>query len=160
MAGYTAEKTWAVGDVLTASDLNTYVRDNITFLGSTVAAVNNTSGGVFGGVSTFGDLVTGGVGPSVSAVTGTKALVIIEANLTSNTAGDTCAVGYDVSGATTIAADVTRCLASSSQPPTQCAGAFVQTGLTAGTNTFTLRYYANAAPANFANRNLIVMPLP
>jgi hypothetical protein len=94
--------------VLTASDLSTYVRDNTSFLGSTGAAAIGTSVGVVGGVSTFGDLTSGGVGPAVSAVTGTKALVV------------------------------------------------VQTGLIAGTNTFTLRYYANAAPAN----NLIVMPLP
>lgn len=160
MASWTSPKTWAVGDVLTASDMNTYVRDNTSFLGSTVAAVNNTSGGVVGGVSTFGDLTSGGVGPAVSAVTGTKALVFVQADLISTTSGDSCAVGYDVSGATTIAADVTRCVSSGVTSPWQGAAAIVQTGLTAGTNTFTLRYYANAAAAFFANRNIAVMPLP
>jgi len=29
---YTTPKTWASGDVLTAADLNTYVRDNVAFL--------------------------------------------------------------------------------------------------------------------------------
>jgi hypothetical protein len=33
---YTTPKTWSVGDVLTASDMNTYVRDNAAFLKSSV----------------------------------------------------------------------------------------------------------------------------
>lgn len=32
MASWTTPKTWAVGDILTAADMNTYVRDNTTFL--------------------------------------------------------------------------------------------------------------------------------
>lgn len=31
---WTAPKTWSVGDVLTAADLNTYVRDNAKWLGT------------------------------------------------------------------------------------------------------------------------------
>ena len=32
MANYTSPKTWTTGDVLTAADMNTYVRDNVIFL--------------------------------------------------------------------------------------------------------------------------------
>lgn len=140
--------------------MNTYVRDNTAFLGSTAAAVLAATGSMFTSGASFVDLISGGAGPTVTAVTGAKALVIIQANMTSNVAGDTCSVGYDISGATTIPADVGRCLSSSSAAPFQGAAGIVQTGLTAGTNTFTAKYNANAASATFANRGLIIVPLP
>lgn len=54
---WTAPKTWSVGDLLTAGDMNTYVRDNTTILP-----------GVSGKITSAGT-ITSGTGFSVSAHT-------------------------------------------------------------------------------------------
>lgn len=159
MASWTSPKTWAVGDLLTASDMNTYVRDNTAFLGSAASASLTASGTIFA-TATYSDLLAGGVGPVVVATTGTKALVLLQCQLSSNVDGDTCAMGFNVSGATTIAASIPQSIQSPNAAATAGAAAFLVSGLTAGSNTFTCKYAAPAAPASYANRVITVIPLP
>lgn len=158
--GFSTPKTWAVGDILTASDMNTYVRDNIAFLGATQSQTINTSGVSGGILSSFSDLASGGVGPTVSLNTGTKALVILTAFLETTTDGDTVSMGFAVSGATTIAANVGQCYSTSQQSPIQAGASFTVTGLTAGSNTFTCKYLCPNSAVTASNRNLTVIPLP
>ncbi len=50
---YTTPKTWAVGDVLTAADMNTYVRDNVSFLANPPKVRCYNSGAISTTTATF-----------------------------------------------------------------------------------------------------------
>jgi hypothetical protein len=140
--------------------MNTYVRDNISFLGATGFQTINTTGVIFPSNSGFGDLASGGVGPTVAVNTGANALVTLTALLEPSVDGDTVSMGFNVSGATTIAASVSQCLSNSEQAPMQISAAFVVSSLNPGSNTFTCKYECLSCALTAAQRNLIVMPLP
>lgn len=109
--------------------------------------------------TSFSDLAT--VGPTVTVTTGTRALVFISANA-ENTANFFASVGCAVSGATTRAATFDECLqfnAVSTQFLLQASRAVVVEGLTAGSNTFTLKYYVSGGTGTFRRRELTVIPL-
>lgn len=159
--GWTSPKSWAVGDLLTSSDMNTYVRDNMSFAASAASQTILTNEGTTS--TSFTDLAT--VGPTVSIVTGTKALVIIGGGLVNNTASTDCIMGFQVSGASSVTAADTAALhcgpgGAASFFPLQSSYVVAQTGLTPGTNVFTAKYRASADTANFQNRVLSVIPLP
>ncbi len=80
-------------------------------------------------------------------------------------ANNTAFMGYAVSGATTVAASDTRALirdhgTSSSTGYVQASATYRVTGLTAGSNTFTLQYRTSGGTGTFTNRNVVVIPLP
>jgi hypothetical protein len=114
------------------------------------AAVNNPSGVAFAASS--------GTDPTVTLTTGTKALVIVTSRIFA--VGNYNFVGYRVSGATTVAAnDVNAISATSSN--NQFSGTFLQTGLTPGSNTFTMQYRCNvSASGSYDMRQLTVLALP
>jgi len=105
-------------------------------------------------------LTSGGTNPSVTLSTGTTALMLVSALGAVTPAPTTIAVGVAVSGATT--------LAVSGQSNAIYVGitagyqgtmtfAKVITGLTAGTNTFTLQYASGAGnTASFLDRSITV----
>lgn len=101
------------------------------------------------------------VGPSVTTTTGTKAFVIIGAQLTCNTATLGAFMSYAVSGSTPVAATDASALVhypSSTNLPLQASRVIFQ-GLTAGSNTFTAQYkVAGAATGLFSQRTLAVIP--
>ncbi|WP_432001239.1 hypothetical protein [Streptomyces sioyaensis] len=106
-------------------------------------------------------------GPSVTVVTGTQAIVMIQASIGNGTANAYSAVSFAVSGATTVAAsdewaiEVDGRAASVSEAdnmPRYSMYKFV-TGLTAGTNTFTMKYRVSGGTGFFNQRTLIVWPL-
>lgn len=160
MASWTSPKTWNVGDVLTAADMNTYVRDNTTFLssptGATVATSQTTAS------ASYVDLAT--AGPAVTVTTGLNAIVAVGAQMANAGAGDGAGMSYAVSGATTTAANN----AWAAEYSSGVAGGYPQaslvslaSGLNAGSNTFTAKYIAFVGgTAVFADRWIIVWPLP
>jgi hypothetical protein len=109
---------------------------------------------------TYTDLTT--PGPAVSPVTGTSAMVIVSAQLGSNTASDGGAMAFAVSGATTVAATDAQCMSNHVGNTSQQGSAvYVVTGLTPGVNTFTAKYRATLGGTCTAiNRQITVIPLP
>jgi hypothetical protein len=114
----------------------------------------------------YGDCAT--VGPSVTVTISSsgKALVTLTA-LIDPASSTTAWMSFAVSGATTLAASDTMSLArehgtSSSTGYIQASAVYVVTGLTAGSNTFTAKYrVSNTSDTDaFANRSIIVVPLP
>lgn len=109
--------------------------------------------------TTFTDLST--AGPAVTVTTGTKALVTVTTHLYSSSTSDLIAMGFAVSGATTLAADITRALQWTSPSAGQEAGfsySYIVKGLTAGSNVFTAKYRSGAGGGNasFYDRRISV----
>lgn len=102
-----------------------------------------------------------GVDPVVSIQTGTKALVTIGARIQG--AGNYNFVGVAVSGASTIAADDAKSatVGASSGTAIMSTVSYLETGLTAGVNTFTMRYRCNvSASGSYDYRKLTVVGIP
>ena len=108
--------------------------------------------------STMTDLTT--AGPAVTLTTGTKALVIITANIVNATAANYSYMGFAVSGATTVAAGTAQALWTVGTNLIQASAGFLVTGLTAGSNTFTTKYRTEVATtATFTNRSITVIDM-
>lgn len=123
-----------------------------------VAAIESTSS------TSYTDLTT--VGPTVTLTTGTRALIIITARRFSN--GSTTSdnfIGVDISGATTIAPSDTRAMflatttTGASRPFVGMSFAYIETGLTAGSNTFTLKYRCSVGSILAQERILTVIDM-
>lgn len=115
--------------------------------------------------TTYTDLAT--VGPSVTVTTGTKALVIFRANVhNGNGAGNRPSIDFAVSGATTRSAGDTTNAVMSSGTAISASDAlrpsvvgFAVVTLTAGSNTFTLKYKTNSGTPGWSNREIAVINL-
>lgn len=176
--------TAVANSAFTAAQFNAHVRDN---LNETAPAKATTAGGIFVASAansiveripaiatvqtsetttstTYTDLAT--AGPSVTATTGAKALVVVSAHLANNTAGANSVMAVDVSGASTIAPSDTRALVYEAS----VAGDVMQASyitmyssatasLTAGSNTFTAKYRVGLGTGTFQFRYLLVIPL-
>lgn len=99
-----------------------------------------------------------GTNPSVTLVTGTSALLTILAEAANSGAGAGNNISFAVSGATTLAANANnRAATISAAAPgyfnTQTATTMIS-GLTAGTNTFTLQYAVSGNTGSFQLRNI------
>lgn len=159
MAGWTSPKTWNSGDILTAADMDTYVRDNTTFLSSSTGATVATSQTTTS--TTYADLAT--VGPTVTVTTGAHALVIVTCQLFNNGANNGSFMGFAVSGATTTAAaDATALEYDQNANASNAlrASAMYYVTVNAGSNTFTAKYRVTAGTGTFAARTITVIPLP
>ena len=90
--------------------------------------------------------------------TGTTALVSIDAICTHSAGGNAAQISFSVSGATTLAASDAN--GANITLDTSYTGtisrSFVITGLTAGTNTFTLNYKTGNPTLTFTSRSLVV----
>jgi hypothetical protein len=119
-----------------------------------VATSETTSSSTFVGLTTPGPLWT--------LTTGLFALVMATVQMTNNTANGACASGIDVTGATTIAAndgDAIRSRGNGTAEELRATGVFML-ALTAGSNTFNIRYKTNGTGTGaFSNRTLIVMAM-
>lgn len=110
--------------------------------------------------TSYTDLKT--TGPSVTITTGTSALVFFSCEMQNNTTNSAAMASVAVSGATTVAAsDNWRILANgvTAANVTALCGFHHFTGLTAGLNTFTMKYAASANTATFNYRQLSVIAL-
>lgn len=110
----------------------------------------------------YTDLATSG--PAVTVTTGTKALVIIRAEIDNNTNDRLTAMSVSVSGATTVSAADKWSLAMNiptATYPHNISMAYLFTGLTAGSNTFTCKYRADGggSVAKFTNRVIAVFDM-
>lgn len=105
----------------------------------------------------YTDLTT--PGPAVTLDTGTKALVLVSANIDVSAGAPGAAIlGVAVSGATTVAAaQVIGVEGVASGEIHYVAGMKLITGLTAGSNTFTCKYAAGSGDtARFSDRRIAV----
>ncbi len=178
--GWTAPRTWVTAEVVSASNLNTHVRDNFLetapakstaadriFISSgantlkervpdaTVVATSETTTS-----TSYTDLAT--AGPVVTSTTGTRALVIVTAAVSVTTAGAKVYMGIAVSGATTDSADDASSLvftSDSSNQQVRASSSHFFEGLTGGSNVFTAKYKVSAGTGTFINRQIFVLPL-
>lgn len=171
--------TAVANSTFTAAQFNLYVRDNLL---ETAPAKATTAGRIFvtTGVNaiaerevadatvatsqttastSYVDLST--AGPAITVTTGVKALAFWTAGITNTTADEASLMSVAVSGATTIAAADAYSLALRGpvSPATQSSAKFKMFTLTAGSNTFTAKYRANANTASFGDRYLVIIAL-
>jgi hypothetical protein len=174
---WTAPKTFAANSTLTAADLNTYLRDNSLetepakaltpgsmFVATGVNSIAERSpvsafiatSETYTTTSTYGSLAT--VGPSVTAVTGTRALVFLYCQMLHSSSGRAF-MSYEVSGATTFAASNTVAIATAGTGGQRLGAVILHDTLNAGTNTFTAKYtIGDAGTGTFSSRKLVVLP--
>jgi hypothetical protein len=149
------------------------VGSGLTMTGTTLSASGSSGGAVTAIASatvatdqttsstTYADLAT--TGPAVTLTTGTDVIVTIDANIYRTAAASGAGhVAVAVSGATTIAAADANSVqigipAAGANIP--CARTFKLTGLTAGSNTFTLKYKCSTGTFNFLDRDITVMAI-
>lgn len=184
---WTAPMTWTPNSVLTAAQLNIYLRDNMM---ETEVAKATTATGYFVGTgpnsiaerlskshavgtsestdaTSFEDINgnTGGtatsitVGPTVTVTTGSKALVIIGSNMYTTTAA-AARMSVEVTGASSIAPADSRslCVGIGANNVGAHSLAIWYDTLTPGDNTFTCKYRVTSGFGNFLNRRIVVYP--
>lgn len=168
------------GSVYTAAQFNTFVRDNLNetapakatqpsrlivtdgansiaerdLVEDSITTAETTAS------TTFADLAT--PGPSVTVTTGSKALVIITAMMSNSTVNGINIATFEVSGATTSAANIVRAVENTSSTANAVLRASATTlfsSLTPGSNTFTMKYQVNAGTGTFQRRNIAVLAL-
>ncbi|WP_326564563.1 hypothetical protein [Micromonospora peucetia] len=165
---------------LTAAQWNASVRDNLLM---TAPALATAAGRIFvtTGLNALAERAVGSatintqetttsgsytdlatVGPTVTLTTGTNVIVILTACLFNSVAGSTAQMGFQVSGATSVAPSLNQSLiyeSSASADISQMSVVVPVGGLTAGTNTFTAKYRADpSGTATFLRRSLLVLP--
>ena len=138
-----------VGITVGANDVN------VNIAAATIAtdeATNSTS---------YTDLTT--TGPAVTLTTGTSVFIWMSAIAYKTTVSNSCWISPAVSGASSIAASDANAVQTSSYngltPALPMARILLLSGLTAGSNTFTLRYRVDGGTFNFFNRSIAVLAL-
>lgn len=178
---WSAPMTAVTNTVWTAAQFNQHVRDNLSV---TEAAVAQTSGSLIVSTAanaltyrtpqvtflsrfedtastTYGDLAT--AGPAVTVTSGTKALIMLGGQVTNNTAGLGSRIGVTISGATSSSASDTNSYyaeAGNTSDKFQGTWVYINSSLTAGSNTFTLKYRTTAGggTSTFGHRLIAVTP--
>jgi hypothetical protein len=174
---WTAPPKFLAGGVLTAAQLNILSAD----LNETAAAKATAAGQYFVATAanslaartagsanvttsesttstTLTDLAT--VGPQVTVTCGSQCLVLMNATVANGTSGVASSIGFDISGATTSPASqiyISLLTASGGQQATM-GGVRMAIGMTAGSNTFTMKYVVGAGTGTFQRRFLTVLP--
>jgi len=117
-----------------------------------VATLQSTSS------ASFTDLAT--VGPAVTVTTGTKVLVFVAAQISAPNSRFGY-IDFAISGATTrAAADATSAFVSGDNTASNSrVGVANLMTVTAGSNTFTMKYKLNAGTGSFGDRTIIVVAL-
>jgi hypothetical protein len=174
---WTAPPIFVSGSTLTAAQMNILSDD----LRETASAKATTAGSFFAttaantiaeriptiasvltsqttGSNTYTDLAT--VGPQLTAATAATALIIITIRSSNNTAASGCFMGYEISGATSLAADDSRALINASGTNSlYMSWAVLSGGLTAGSNTWTVKYrVTSGTTGTFSDRRLTIIP--
>jgi len=161
--GGTGEKTLAEGQLAYLEDSNIVqyydgtswatVGPGTAITGTTATvATSQTTTSV-----TFTDLATSG--PAVTVTTGTSVLVFVSSFIENTNEQVQC--DFAISGATTRSADNTTALLgrnNSGQFRVRATSVNLMT-VTAGSNTFTMKYSVNAGTGTFADRTITVVPL-
>jgi hypothetical protein len=177
---WTAPRTWTTSEIVTASIMNTHVRDNLLETGPAKAS---TAGGFIIGTGTANTITerasAGAVADSLrsttstsytdlpdgahstTVTTGTRALVYVGAYASNDTGGAESWISFAVSGATTLSAANSNGAGmdfATADEAATISSAKRLVSLTAGSNTFTAKYRASAGTASFQYRNIWVLP--
>lgn len=149
------------GQLGTSALANASITPNLLATGAAtalVATAETTATTSYVDLTTTTDSVTTTIGANGLA------LVNISSLMSNNTASDSCFMSFAVSGASTVAASD----ANSIQYGIAATGAnslykmgigILLTGLTAGSNTFKVKYKVNGGTGTFTNRQISVIPL-
>lgn len=181
---WTAPFTAVAGGVLTASQLNSFVRDNLNELmpakATAPGSIFATSGmheimqrtpdafsdaeSVEVTTTSFGDPSTGSPGPSRTLVTGVNALVGFRASPRIASVTARIEMSYSISGGTEREASTDRALGYSVSNSVsgfypRIGSVDLATNLTPGINTFTLQYNVSSGTGTVNDRRLWVLPL-
>lgn len=179
---WSAPMTAVANSVFTAAQFNQFVRDNLL---ETAPAKATTSGRHFvaTGLNAIAERASatqfvgtsdttpstgytdlGTPGPTVTCVTGTMAWVFTSAFANNNTDPSSTSFSHDITGATTSAAsdnhrgvyvrDNTGSLSGS-----RFTVGSLRTGLTPGSNVFTMKYKVSGGTGTFSERSIAVLPL-
>lgn len=165
---------------LTAAQWNASVRDNLV---ETAPAKSTTAGSIFVSTGTnsvaqrpvlsdtvdtsetttstsYVDLAT--VGPQITATTGDKALLLYAVQMNNSVSGSASLASWAVSGASAVSAgDATSLNVDTAANFQDVRAADIRrvTGLTGGSNTFTLKYKVSANTGTFQRRHLVLIGL-
>jgi hypothetical protein len=159
-ANLNSQKITSVLDPTSAQDAATKNYTDGIIMARCSSAVQATQGTTTS-ASYSATLTSGGTNPAVTVTTGTTALVHISARMNNTTNANPVYMSVAVSGATTVAAADDWCVtlenATSSADDNRWGATHLFTGLTAGSNTFTLQYKrGTGGTAGFAFRELVV----
>lgn len=147
------------GQVLTADTTVSPYKVKWATAGTSFTTGTDSAGSVQSTTSTTWTNLT--TTTSVTVTTGTKALVIIGARINTNGAYQGC-VSFDITGASTVAAPASTPFISQEDQNgySGVMGSYIVTGLTAGSNTFTLKFQVSpSGTATFRDRRIFVMDL-
>ena len=167
----------AKGDLVAGTGADTFARLAVGTNGHTLVADSSTATGLkwaapaggltYADTQTLAEETTSSTGytslttaTAVTITTGTKALVLFGAQM-KNTNAVGAAVTFDVTGASSSTGSDARAVIQTSfdQYWSQVSRHFVITGLTAGSNTFTLKFRTLNGTATFDRRNITVIDL-
>jgi len=174
--------TAVTNQIFTASQFNSNVRDNLL---ETAVANATTAGSLFrvSGNNSITEAIPGynevlasesttstsytnltTVGPQVTVTTGVSALVFMRAEIGQSVSGAGAWIGLAISGATTQAAGTLYELGHGAETSGNFYthfDIFRVTGLTPGSNTFTMQYksLSSSSSCNAAYRAMLVIPL-
>lgn len=177
---WTAPATFTDGNVLSAADMNTFLRDNMleTMPGKATGQLRHYIADGANRIierqivkeyievadvtssTSYGDLGT--VGPSITLVASQAVLVFWTMYVENNTAGATNCSSIDVSGATVSGPADSKALMIpiyTADKGRQVGMADIIAGLAPGTHTFKLQYRVDSGTGKFAKRSLIVIAL-
>lgn len=148
-----ADRTFNVGAgtgiIVGANDVG------VNIAAATIATDESTSS------TSYTDLAT--TGPAVTLTTGTSVFIWMSAIAYKTTVSNSCWISPAVSGASSIAASDANAVQTSSYngltPALPMARILLLSGLTAGSNTFTLKYRVDGGTFNFFNRSIAVLAL-
>lgn len=136
-----------------------YVSDGTNSLAQRTPSTSTVSTSETSTSTTYTDLATSG--PAVSATTGPAAIISVGAQLWNSASATGVYASVAVSGATTSAASDTRGVQQDLAATNQVLGASRTTlfSLTAGANTFTMKYRVLGGTGNWRYRELAAIPL-
>ncbi len=157
---WTAPATASAGTTLLAAWLNTYLKDNMLATQAAILPASDTDlGSDRTTASTSYVALTGA--PSVTVTTGTVALVHYAAALWNDTGGSVAYCSVAVSSATTRAADDDWAIywtSAVNNASGRLSMTTLMTGLTPGSNVFTLNAKANANNMKGRDFEIVVIP--
>ena len=109
--------------------------------------------------SSYGNLTSGGAGPTVTVSTSVNALTMVNVRM-ENSGNNACWCSFAISGATTDASiDQRAAMAQAGSGDANRFGVSSFNAVTAGSNTFQNEYRVTAGTGTFQDRRLVVMAL-
>lgn len=149
--------TGGAGTAFVPTGITTIYNGSVWVCVTPVGAFTQNSGSVTSTSMTATLTGSPGINPSVTLVTGTTAIITLT-SLLYNSGVNVTQMGVAVSGATTLAASTTigYVITTAQVAGVECTRQVLLSGLTAGTNTFTLNYRVAAGTGTFEGRTITV----